>query len=217
MVPDGLATGVDRVSPRGYSAGRCFGVGGRVRMGARRWIVLAVLLASGGPAPADAPPTPPDLPRYDLSIDIDPAAHLTAFRAKVTWTNPSTRPTRELVFNFYPMFRVAEADSLLFAKTLELLRLEPSYGLDRRGGHGRIARVSAADGTPLAFARRSDNQTAFAVELPDEVPAGGSVTVTLPPGGTSSGSSTVNAVWLSERRAKLSGRPSAALTLAMRP
>ncbi len=148
-------------------------------MGARRWIVLVVLLASGGPALADAPPTPPDLPRYDLSVEIDPGARLAQFRAKVTWTNLSTRPTRELVFNFYPMFRVAEADSLLFAKTLELLRLEPSFGLDKRGGHGRIVRVSGADGSPLTFARRSDNQTAFAVELPDEVPAGGSVTVTL--------------------------------------
>ena len=109
----------------------------------RRWVILAALLACGRAAPADAPPTPPDLPRYDLSVDIDPAARLTSFRAKVTWTNPSTRPTRELVFNFYPMFRVPAGDSLLFAKTLELLRLEPSYGLDKRGGHGRIARVSA--------------------------------------------------------------------------
>ena len=57
-------------------------------MVARRWIVLVVLLASGNPALADAPPTPPDLPRYDLSVEIDPGARLAQFRAKVTWTNP---------------------------------------------------------------------------------------------------------------------------------
>jgi hypothetical protein len=146
---------------------------------ARGWAILVLVVVASGVMRAEAPRPPEDLPRYDLFVDIDPAGRLAQFRNRVTWTNTSTRPASELFFNYYPMYRVPEGDSLLLAKTLELLRLDPTYGFDKRGGHGRIVGVKSATGEALAFKRRSDNQTAFAVELPQEVGPGQTVTVEI--------------------------------------
>jgi hypothetical protein len=146
----------------------------------RRYLTVAlVLLASATAGRAEAPVPPPDLPRYDLAVDIDPAANLATFRVTTTWTNPAQRPANDLIFNFYPMFKVPKGDELLFAKTLELFRMFPSYGFDKKGGHGVVRRLTGAGDRPLSFAVVPDNPTAFRVELPAEVPPGGSVTVTV--------------------------------------
>lgn len=139
------------------------------------WLAVGVAALAGETA---RPAAPAHLPRYDLRLDLDTDSHKATLTAKVTWTNTSRNPTRELTFNFYPMYRVPNGDYLLLAKTLELLRLPPSEGIDRAGNHGEIRSITK-DGVSLPFSFRSDNLTAIVVELPEPVPAGGSVTVEL--------------------------------------
>jgi hypothetical protein len=118
------------------------------------------------------------LPKYDVTIKLDTPNHRAEFTETVTWTNTSSKPTSEIVFNFYPQYRIPEGDYLLLAKTLELLRLNPSYGVDRVGRAGRIARVHQ-NGVLLEYHFRHDNGTAVVVDLPKPVQPGEAVTVSI--------------------------------------
>src|SRR5262245_33211224 len=67
---------------------------------------LLVVLTSARPAVAGAVPVPSQLPRYDLALTLDVAAHTTSFRQTVIWTNRHKRPTNTLVFSFYPNYHI---------------------------------------------------------------------------------------------------------------
>jgi hypothetical protein len=90
---------------------------------------LALLLwfCAARPAVADIPAW---LPRYELDMQMHLAEHNVQVRQRVTWTNRHQRPVNELVFNAHSHFEVAKADLPLAAKTLELLRLTPSFGIE---------------------------------------------------------------------------------------
>jgi hypothetical protein len=127
---------------------------------------------------------PPDsLPKYDLRLAIDTSLHKATFHLAATWTNTSSKSVSEVQFNFYPQYRIPDGDHLLLAKTLELLRLNPSDGIDRAGRHGSLEKISlarpAAELQLLAFHYRNDNPSAVVVELPEPVPPGDSVTLEL--------------------------------------
>ena len=146
--------------------------------------VILILATVAGVASAAGPAIPDHLPRYQLALNVDPAGHLVQFRQRMTWTNPSATPTKQLVFNISSHYKIPDGDGLLLSKTLELLRLSPSYGIDRRGRHGTVedVRLFGPDGKPgpdLVFAWKPSNLTALEVELPAPVPAGGSVTVEM--------------------------------------
>src|SRR4051812_3324099 len=83
--------------------------------------------------PSSAAEPPAELPRYDLAITLDPPAHRAEIRERVTWTNPTSRPVEDLAFNFYPHYQIPDSDRFLIAKAFELMRLQPSLGLDRDG------------------------------------------------------------------------------------
>ena len=146
-------------------------------MRSRCGVVIAVLLAGTLPAVGGSP-VPDYLPKYRLALDIDPAGRVAQFRQVVTWTNPARTPTRQLVFNFSPHYKIPPADELLLSKTLELLRLPASSGISYDGPHGMIAGVTA-DGAGLKFDWRPGNNTGLVIDLPTEVRGGGSVTVEL--------------------------------------
>jgi hypothetical protein len=153
----------------------------------RAGVIAAVVAACAPAAPAAAPEPPAHPPRYDLDITLDTHAHRTQVRERVTWTNTSARAADQLVFNFYPHYRVPEGDYLLLAKMLELLRMHPSQGIDRGGRHGVIAevRLIAGNGSPLArpealpFEIDADSPTTMRVPLPRPVNPGEAVTVEL--------------------------------------
>ncbi|MFO0851239.1 MAG: M1 family aminopeptidase [Gemmataceae bacterium] len=85
--------------------------------------------------------------------------------------------------NFYPLYRIPKGDTLLLAKTLELLRLDPSSGIDLNGQHGSIQSVALkpANGAarPLDFHQSTTNPTAVIVQLSQPVGPGETVTVEL--------------------------------------
>ena len=155
------------------------------------WLVAALallaVLVSGGRAHAADAPIPPHLPRYDLVVRLDTTAHTVGVRERVTWTNPTRQPVTELAFNFYPHYSIPAGDELLLAKTLEMLRLSPSHGIDRAGHHGRFTDAvllsqsgrPAGPPVPLEFDYDAANPTTLRFRLPQPVGPGDTVTVEL--------------------------------------
>ena len=151
------------------------------------FVAAGLLVASFATPSQAAPEVPADLPRYDLAIRLDTPNHLVQVRERVTWTNPTSKPVAHLAFNFYPHYRIPNGDYLLLAKTLEMLRLQPSLAIDRTGKPGIVnaAHLLAVDGKPLDRAAPLmheydvGNMTALRFPLPQAVPPGGSVTVEL--------------------------------------
>src|SRR5438093_5152729 len=195
------APALDSGARRRYTAGS-HSIRGLRRVDRRRWFVLIAgsLGAWLGPArPARALEPPPDLPHYDLGIRIDPARHVVHLRERVTWTNRYARPALELVFNVYPRYHMAPDDSILLAKTVELLRQQPGIAVDTKGRAGevtqvRLASVAAAarrgsltseggprraDASTLATYYQQKIDTALVVALPTPVAQGDSVSVAL--------------------------------------
>jgi len=149
----------------------------------RAALVAAVALTCAPRARAAEAPKLPPLPHYDLDITLDSATRTATTRARVTWTNNTRNPVGQLAFNFYPHFSVPKTDALLFSKTLELLRLQPTLGIDRGGKAGDItaARLMRTDGTglPLTWSYDEKNSTALRFDLPEPLPPGRTVTVEL--------------------------------------
>ncbi len=147
---------------------------------------LVAVLAGGGRVVAQEP-LPSHLPRYELTVRLDTQAHRAEIRQRVTWTNTTPTVVPDLAFNFYPHYTVPTSEELLFAKTLEMLRLPPSQGIDRAGHHGRFtdARLVAQTGRPagapepLSFDYDNANPTALRFKLPQPVGPGETVTVEL--------------------------------------
>ena len=145
-----------------------------------RIVVLIALLAV---PMARAKEVPAGAPVYNLSMRIDSQTHVVTANQTITWTNRADRPTKELIFNFYPSYRIPDKEYLLLAKTLEMLRLAPSHGIDPAGGHGVIKDIRWHDPARpdakqrLKYSFRDDNMCAMVVELPEEVPPGGTVTL----------------------------------------
>jgi hypothetical protein len=147
------------------------------------WVAVAVATVFALAPPARAAEVPRDLPQYDLDISFDPNTHRATVRERVTWTNNTGAATSELAFNFYPHYRVPAGEALLFAKTLELLRLQPSLGIDRDGRTGDIkaAQLLQPNGPPVAlkWSYEEKNPTALRFQLPEPVQPGQTLAVEL--------------------------------------
>ncbi len=149
------------------------------------WIrLLAVLVFFSGEQVHAAEPLPA-LPQYQIDIKIDTAKHIAHLIQRVTWTNSTRTPANHLAFNFYPHYRVPQGDYIHLAKTLELLRLQPSLGIERSGRFGVIkeARLLSHAGvaceTRLNFEFDTDNPTALRFPLPQSLNPGETVVVEL--------------------------------------
>lgn len=158
----------------------------RIRGEVVAWLGLLVTGTVPGTGSAAVPPIPAGLPKYDLQLTIDPKSHTADFQLLVTWTNRTSVPTQSLVLNFYPHYEIPPENRLLLAKTLELLRLHPSYGMDVRGKHGILRAINLLQlrGRPghgglLPYHYQRGNSTAIVVDLPEAIAGGESVTLEL--------------------------------------
>jgi len=144
-------------------------------------IAVIAAVAAAGTLCAQPVPVPKDLPKYQLELELDTNAQVAKFRQTVTWTNLTKRPTKTIEINFFPNFRIPKSEYLLLAKTLELLRLNPAYGIDVKGRHGTIdsATLGTPTGQPLAYYYSESNPTTLNLELPREIGAGESITFVL--------------------------------------
>jgi hypothetical protein len=141
-------------------------------------VVAAVLAFHPRVAGADAP-VPPTLPQYDLDVVFDGTTHHATIRERVTWTNTTRTATTQLAFNFYPHYEVPKGDSMLFSKTLELLRLQPTLGIDQNGKmadvQGAVYLPATGNPVPLKWSFEEKNTTALRFDLPVTVQPGESV------------------------------------------
>jgi Peptidase family M1 domain len=151
----------------------------------RNGILLALLLVVAGGAPA-AGAVPSWLPRYDLEIQIDTANHTVCTRQQVSWTNRHQRPAERLIFNAHSHYTVPANEVGLFAKTLEILRMNPTEALDSKGDALKVRRAAlinpdrpAAQGAELTFGYGGSTGTDLVVDLPRPVGPGETVTVVL--------------------------------------
>jgi hypothetical protein len=127
-------------------------------------------------------------------LKIDPNSRTATGKLRVTWTNRHDRPAHELVFNFYPHYRVPSSDSTLLAKTVEILRVAPRDSVPEPVTYGDIQQAVLVEATAIgiqqagAFDRKpevigtkykDDVPTAVVVALPAAVGRGESVTIDL--------------------------------------
>jgi hypothetical protein len=176
-----------RISPKIVAVGT--GKVSRMRLAAVCTLLFAVAPALAAPQAAVEMPT--WLPRYDLTFNLDLEGHKVSGQLLATWTNPHSRPTQQLVFNVHSHYFVPARDVGLMAKTLEILRVNPSEALLLKTPVLDVQRVSlvhpAPHGKPdaplvlteLTAKFTGDTNTTLVVDLPFEVGPNGSVMVQL--------------------------------------
>lgn len=151
--------------------------------GGHRNVFAVMLLCLMLPGSLFATDIPSWLPHYHLDLKLDLARKRLWGVSKITFFNRHERPATELVFNAYSRFKIPEEDSVLLAKTLELLRSNPSDGIDWQGERLQVQAVSTVDARgvlrPIPFQWRKDMHTALQVAIPTPVKKGESVTVEI--------------------------------------
>jgi hypothetical protein len=143
--------------------------------------LVTLLMLSAFPARSAAAGPPDWLPRYELDMDLDTTAGVAHIRQRATWTNPTTSPTRQLVFNAHSRYVVPKDQVGFMAKTLEILRVNASDVLGVKDPPLEIHRITLEGPEPvdLPFRYEGDTHTTLTVDLPRAVGGGESVTVVL--------------------------------------
>ena len=148
---------------------------------ARSWLVLLCILCLTHSARATDVPN--WLPQYDLDLKLDLKTKRLWGVEKVTFNNRHDRPAAELVFNAYSRYKIPEGDGVTLAKTLELLRSNPSDGIDWVGERLNVHAVFANDERgvrrSVPFEWRRDLHTAFEIQLAKPLKKGESITVEI--------------------------------------
>jgi hypothetical protein len=147
------------------------------------FLAALLLLSPASPSARAVDPGPGWLPRYEVGLNLDLDNHCAYVQLRATWTNPEAVATGKLVFNAHSRYIVPEQDVGLTAKTLELLRLDPSTSLGIKKPVLDVQRISllqpSGPAVSLKFDYEGDTKTALVVPLPHAVRQGESVTVLL--------------------------------------
>jgi hypothetical protein len=147
-------------------------------------IAALALCAAASAQHAHAGGVPSWLPKYDVQMELTPATCLAQVCLRATWTNHSQRPARELVFNAHSRYIVPDKDIGLMAKTLEILRANPSEWLGVNDPAFDLQSVTLAAKTDtlpavLPFHYEGDTGTSLVVPLPRPVGPGEDVTLEM--------------------------------------
>jgi hypothetical protein len=163
-----------------------------------RGLLVSLALVLNLPGARAAALQLPPLPAYELQINLDVDQHQATVRETVTWTNPSSRPATELVFNAHSHYQIPDKDIGYLAKMVEILRMSPSETLNTDGPACDIQRITVGDpcashagaatatnptgratGIVLKPQYREDNATALVVPLPRPLARGEKITVAI--------------------------------------
>ena len=142
------------------------------------WIALGLACLQAMAGSSRATEIPPWLPQYDLAISLDVEHAKVQVRQIVTWHNRHRRPATDLIFNAHAHYAIRPDEIGFGAKTLEILRMAPSEGLDLEGPALEVERVLLG-GKEVAFSFLQENPTALRVELGRTIAQGESVVVEL--------------------------------------
>ncbi|MCA9083194.1 MAG: BamA/TamA family outer membrane protein [Planctomycetaceae bacterium] len=118
------------------------------------------------------------MPRYDLSIELNPAGRRVSVQQVVTWTNCDHTPTDQLVFQVVPNHRLSDKMIKVGERTVESLRLDPGVCIDRQGRRFHLNSVDA-DGQQISWQFDSRHDTHLVLQLPKPVQPGECITVRL--------------------------------------
>jgi hypothetical protein len=132
-------------------------------------------------------PAPPEnLPRYNVGIILDTPKHQVYVREVVTWTNTSSVPVKQIVFNAHAHYSIPDKDIGFLAKMVELLRMSPKESMSFDGPALHVDEVryrGQSKGKPISEPAihffPSENATALTVQLPEDLAPGQSVTLEL--------------------------------------
>ena len=117
-------------------------------------------------------------PQYDLKIDLDPDRQTVAVDQTVTWTNPGTIATSELVFQVTANHKFSAEMIELGERTVESLRLHPADSIDYEGRRFHLQSASI-DNQSVEWQFDSKYDTHLHVRLPRQILPGESVTLNL--------------------------------------
>lgn len=165
---------------------------------------LAWLLPWGATMPAHAPPPPPPTvevpsdevalsPRnanYEMTVSLDPTAHLLTGEQVLTWTNTSSHPTSELQYHLY--YNAWRNDRTSWLRRGRDNGRSRDHVKDSEWAYSNVSKVElvteAGDAIADLTASKTfispddgneDDQTVLRVELPSEVGPGQTVRVRL--------------------------------------
>ncbi len=133
---------------------------------------ISALFGAAGPVAAEFVP-----PRYVISAQVDAFRHRIRGRETVTWTNPTDRPAKEIVFHLYPNRRFTPPELNLFYRLAGYFKIDP-FPEGYRAGRILVEEVRSA-GRPAAFTVDREDGTLLRVALPTPVAPGGTVSVEM--------------------------------------
>ncbi len=126
---------------------------------------------------------PVGLPTYQVDMTFDMNKHIVSVKQKATWTNRSDTTVNKVVFVVHSNYLVPDSDAAIMAKTLELLRANPSDSLGANSPCIEIADISTVkkDGSARKLKHQfsGPTKTTLEFELAEPLPSGKSVTFNL--------------------------------------
>ena len=151
------------------------------------YALIAILLIGPSAVRATQPTSPapllppPGLPVYDLDIKIDPATRLVQVHEVITFTNTTTKPVTELVFNVHGRYTPPSDQIGFLAKMAEILRMSPKEAMSFEGPALEVKETILHDVVPTSvpFQYCADNPCAMKVPLVTPVNPGERLTVEL--------------------------------------
>ncbi len=129
----------------------------------------AVLLPAGAFAAGE--------PQYDIEASFDPVRHRIEAQQRVSFTNNSDQPVRELYFHIYPHRRYSPQEIRFMSRYAGYFKVNP-YPEGFQSGDLRILQVSAAQ-HPLDYSIEGQDQTLLKIILPAALAPGKATEVTL--------------------------------------
>ncbi|MCR4337557.1 MAG: hypothetical protein NUV91_07110, partial [Candidatus Omnitrophica bacterium] len=116
-------------------------------------------------------------PQYFLQAQWDETQKELIATEKVVFTNPTSKPLKELYFYIYPHRQYTTKEKEFLSKLGGYLKVQP-FPEGFQSGDLEIVSIGQGE-APLSFQVEGDDQTLLKVSLPQELPPGGQIEIHL--------------------------------------